>query len=148
MAAGARPYYARPVDLSSGPGLVLLRLLCAAGSLTAAWLLLRPWARLRNGRRTTGTVVGHRTTGPPHEPMHAPVFRFTTDDERTVEAVASVSSSRPTRVGREVRVVYDPSDPERTAEPLGSHRQSVALGLLFAVLGTGLLAHTVIEALS
>ncbi|MFD0900451.1 DUF3592 domain-containing protein [Actinomadura sediminis] len=137
------------MDLSSGPGLVALRLVGVAGLLTAAWLLLRPWTRLRRtGRRTTGTVVGHRTTGPPREPVHAPVFRFTTGDGRTVEAVASVSAARATRVGREIRVVYDPSDPEGTAEPVGSHRQSVAVGLLCAVVGTGLLVHTVTEALS
>ncbi|GGV21457.1 hypothetical protein GCM10010182_49640 [Actinomadura cremea] len=122
----------------------------AAGSLAGASFLLHDWPRLyRNGRRTAATVVGHRTDrSDSGDPMYAPVFRFTTEDGQAVEAASSVFTSRKVRVGQEIQIVYASDDAERTAERVGDHRWKLAMGLLFLVLGTGLLIHTVLSVLS
>lgn len=138
------------MDLSSGAGLALVRMLCVAGSLTAAWFLLHDWPRLyRTGRRTPATVVGHRTDrSDSGDPMYAPVFRFTTEDGQAVEATSTVFTSREPRPGQEIQVVYASDDPEGTAERVGDHRWKLAMGLLFLVVGTGLLIHTAISVLA
>ncbi|WP_158079097.1 DUF3592 domain-containing protein [Actinomadura sp. CNU-125] len=110
--------------------------------LLAFWAVLRRDTRIRTrGRRTTGVIVGHKAikdseTGT----TYAAVFRFTTEDGRTVEAVSTLSTSWRRGIGREVALIYDPADPEGTADRPGSHRLNLVFIPTLLAWGTGLTA--------
>jgi uncharacterized protein DUF3592 len=65
---------------------------------------------------TTGTVVGYETHYDTDEgrrsETYSPVVRFTAPDGRQVEVRTNVSSSRRPRVGEQVKVLYQPDDPQ------------------------------------
>ncbi|MEV5829903.1 DUF3592 domain-containing protein [Spirillospora sp. NPDC052242] len=123
---------------------LLVAAFCAlpgAAALGCAGAVLRERARMRGRwRRTTGVIVGHRKIASPGEsPTYAPVFRFTAEDGRTVQAAGSVSTAWRRGAGRRIPVVYDPADPEGTADRPGGLRAQLALAPVLLAVGAGLL---------
>ncbi|MBE1536090.1 DUF3592 domain-containing protein [Actinomadura algeriensis] len=108
--------------------------------LFAFWAVLQRHVRIRTrGRRTIGVIVGHKAikdsdTGT----TYAAIFRFGTEDGRTVEAVSTLSTSWRRGVGREVPLIYDPADPEGTADRPGTHRLDLVFIPMLLVCGAGL----------
>lgn len=75
---------------------------------------------------TTGTVVGHRhrkrrgMNGKVDVLVH-PVVRFEDESGETFEFESELGSNIPPKVGEEIEVFYDPSNPEAGARiPVGS----------------------------
>jgi hypothetical protein len=89
-----------------------MRLYAGIGELTG-WLRRR--ARLR---RATAMIVGlHEPASvDPGNLARAPIYRFTTDDGRIVDACSSVWAYPPPKVGKRVTIAYDPADPQASAE--------------------------------
>jgi Protein of unknown function (DUF3592) len=128
-------------------GLVVIAcgLAFAYGGLAELVGWLRRRARLR---RTTAVIVGlHEPIwGNPGSRGRSPVFRFTTQDGRVIDAVSSASTFPEPKVGRRIPIAYDPADPQRTAERIGVRTFKLFLspvliagGLAFAFFGVTLL---------
>jgi hypothetical protein len=126
------------------------RITVAAVVLLAVGLLLIPAAllqwrkdrRLRAvGERTDGLVTRLRWSGG----YAYPVFTFRTPDGRTFEVDSHVGTSPPPcRAGAEVRVLYDPDDPEharidRVLFGAGRIVLSLIVGIAFVLVAVWLL---------
>jgi hypothetical protein len=73
-------------------------------------------------------------------------FRFTTAQGQVIESVSTFSSfPRPPEPGTDIEIVYDPADPQRTAERADVSRfVSLAQPLLFAFGAILALAHAML----
>src|SRR3712207_1020993 len=112
---------------------------------------VRGFQGLRSTRRfvassasATGTVtdsVGrwYRTIGdePGFSRLSHPVVRFITGDGRTVEFESQAGSNLAPKVGQQVTVIYDPTNPKEAR--INSFMMLWALPLAFTVLGAFLL---------
>lgn len=99
---------------------------------------LRGRARLR---RVTGVVVGHVSPGAagPANPSRSARIQFTADDGRVVEVVSSAWSYPGPSVGEHVPVLYDPADPEGSADRAGTRvLKAVLFSPLLIAAGAGL----------
>lgn len=99
------------------------------------------WLRGRSRRRRTlAVVVGAVEPGAtaPGTRARSPVFRFQTDDGRVVDAVSSAWTPLPPKAGKRIPVVYDPAEPQATAERVGVLRVKLALTPFVIGLGLGL----------
>lgn len=108
----------------------------------AAELLAYVRARHRL-ERARAVVVGLVDVGGPiraRSRSYAAQFRFTTRQGRLVESVSSVSTFPGPKVGRRFVVVYDPADPEGTAERAGARKVQLALAPLLVVGGAAFAA--------
>lgn len=116
--------------------LVLVGLVIVYGGAAELVGWLRSAARLR---RTTAVIVGlhHPTAAGPGNLARAPVFRFTTEDGRTVDAVSSAWTYPVPKVGRRIAVTYDPHDPQGSAERAGVRTRKAALSPLVIAFGLG-----------
>lgn len=87
--------------------------------------------------RTSAVVVGVVDVGlfRANSTSYAARFRFTAADGRAVEAVSAASSFPGPTVGRQVPIVYDPADPEGSAERVGARRIQLALAPLMVAGG-------------
>ncbi|MFG2085537.1 MULTISPECIES: DUF3592 domain-containing protein [unclassified Spirillospora] len=94
--------------------------------------------------RAAGVFVGRDDVlgpGGPSTTSRVGRFRFTTAQGRPVEAGSSLYSFPGPKPGRSVTVVYDPAQPEETAERLGVHYlQLVAIGPLLMAVGVAVAA--------
>lgn len=75
--------------------------------------------------RATGTVVGHRHKkrrgmGNKVDILVHPVVRFEAESGEAVEFESGIGSNIPPKVGEEVEVFYDPSNPEEARITVGS----------------------------
>ncbi|RYY86028.1 MAG: DUF3592 domain-containing protein [Chitinophagaceae bacterium] len=73
------------------------------------------WRKLRvrlRGSSTMGTVTAARTAKESDSEKHYATVRFVTDSLRTIESESSESRFRKPTVGTEVKVFYDPDEPE------------------------------------
>jgi hypothetical protein len=91
-------------------------------------------------QRARAVVVGLIDAGHGNVKSRAARFRFTTADGHVIQRVSSLSSFPGPRVGKRLTVVYDPADPERTAERLGVWRLKLALSPLLVAGGVALAA--------
>jgi hypothetical protein len=98
--------------------------------------------------RTSAVVVGLVNVGlfRANSKSYAARFRFTTREGRVVEAVSSLSTFPGPRIGKQFIVVYDPADPEGSAERVGTRKAQITLapllvagGAAFAAWGVSLL---------
>jgi hypothetical protein len=116
-------------------GLIAIAMgLAFAGSAGVEWVR---WSRARHRLvRTTGVVVHlvDRMVADPGTKSRAPVFRFTTGDGRVVEVTSRTSTWPGPKIGKELTVVYDPQDPDGTAERIGAWKVKQVL-LPLAVVG-------------
>lgn len=82
-------------------------------------------------QRARGVVVARVDVGrgQPNTVSRSPVIRFTTSDGRVVETLSALSTFPGARVGKEFTVVYDPDDPEGTADRLSAWRIKFVLGV-------------------
>ena len=77
-------------------------------------VLNRQFRLERTGERARGTVVGQEReslTGHPGAVSYAPVVRFRTRAGQEIETSTRVGMPAPPRLGRRVRVLYDPEQP-------------------------------------
>lgn len=95
----------------------------------------------RRGVRTTAVVVGHAAAGAasPGTMQRAGVFEFTTETGEVVRATSSASTPRGPKVGRRIPVVYDPADPQGTAERPGVVGLKVAMVPFMLAVGVFLI---------
>jgi hypothetical protein len=101
----------------------------------------------RRGVRTTGSVVDlerHPVSGPNGVDTYSPVLEFRTADGAQVRAVARVSDSVPPAVGKQVPVLYDPSNPSVAEIDTIMGRGTLFAGL-FAAVGLAFIATTIIH---
>jgi Protein of unknown function (DUF3592) len=100
------------------------------------------WFRARRRLRwVTGVIVGHTDPGTAVDPgtvSRSAVFEFTTDDGAVVRATSSAWSFPGPKVGKRIRVSYDPAKPHSSSEPAGVLSLKVVLSPLLMALGFGL----------
>jgi hypothetical protein len=92
-------------------------------------------------RRTTGVVVGTVEPGAagPGTKARSAVFRFTTEDGRTVQSRSSSWSYPGPKTGTQVEIVYDTDRPERSAERAGIQRFKLIAAPAVMVIGAALI---------
>lgn len=102
------------------------------------------WWRARTRlRRTTAVVVALVEPGAtgPGNVSRSPVFRFSTEDDRTVEATSGSWSYPGPKIGSEIPIVYDPAHPEQTAERAGARKVQLVLAPVIALIGLALIGY-------
>ena len=97
----------------------------------------------RRSRQTAAVVVAHeyRTLGAGDLPSRYPIVQFRTTDGQLVTAKTDFGGSFVPRVGEQVKVVYDPDNPETAY--LFPKVRTFAL-VLFAIVGSLLIVAGVI----
>lgn len=94
--------------------------------------------------RATGVFVGWDdvlSPGGPSTTSRAARFRFTTAQGRPFETTSSLSSYPGPQLGKSMTVIYDPADPEDTAERLVVHYlQMFTVGPLLMAVGVAVVA--------
>lgn len=108
----------------------------------AGVLLVRSYAKTRGYVRAPGVIVdrvvsstysndGRRTA--------SAVFEFADGEGRAIRKQSTRASYPWPEIGVDVTVVYDPADPEGTAETLGSRNSSLGIGLALLVAGVAVI---------
>lgn len=101
---------------------------------------------MSRGHRTTGVVAGlERDRNPdPNTPGYTywPVLEFQTDRGQDVRTRAKVSGSP--QVGRQVRILYDPDNPQ-TAEIDTIWGRGTIVSGAFALIGIGLIVSAILR---
>jgi Protein of unknown function (DUF3592) len=98
------------------------------------------WFRSRARLRTvTGVVVRHARPGPvgPANLSRSAIVQFTAEDGRVVEVVSSAWSYPPPQVGQRLPVLYDPADPEGSADRAGVRTFKVVVSPVLIAIGVG-----------
>jgi len=115
-------------------GLVII---WGGGSELLAW-----WRARRRLQRVTGVIVAREefrdialSGQGPLVRSRAARFRFSTDEGQLIEAVSAKSSFLGPRPGKQVSVLYDPADPQNSAEIAGVMTLKVLLSPALIVGG-------------
>jgi hypothetical protein len=88
--------------------------------------------------RTTGTVVGYKTSRGPRGGGQAEIVEFTGPDGRTVQFTEKVYSTRLIQVeGHTVKVLYDPNTPTRAR--INGFSTLYFFPILLTVIGVGMI---------
>jgi hypothetical protein len=111
--------------------------IAVAGALFLYWLIRTCYLRLR-GKRTLGTVTGVRKDESSDSTVFYPIIKFTTDSGVTIEQESNVGTSGAKdffHPGRQVEVLYSPTNPELFAIVGYDSEVILLIFLLLAIIG-------------
>ncbi len=101
----------------------------------AVFAFVRRLRRQVGGCAATGRIVGHRERRHSEGTTYSPEVEFETPEGERIRFVAPSGSGRKPTVGRRVRVLYYPSDPEDAAIVSFADIWAVPMLLMLAAAG-------------